>query len=152
MNEIGLADAQRIVAATLARKNAAAGKPLAVAVVDDAGNIKVVVREDGATMFRTDIAFGKAWGAVAMGAPSRTIAEVAQRSPNFVAALAAASGGKIIPVPGGVLIRDSNGKMLGAVGVSGDSSDRDEAFAIAGVAAAGLQPDPDTPAQGAASG
>ena len=148
MSGLSLADAQRIVALTLERKNTVAGKPIAVAVLDDSGNVKVLVREDGATMFRADIAFGKAWGAVAMGAPSRTIAQVAQANPSFVGALSAASSGKIIPAPGGVLIRDSSGKILGAVGVSGNFSDRDEAFVIEGILAAGLHVDPAAPAIG----
>ena len=87
-----------------------------------------------------------------MGAPSRTIAQVAQANPNFVGALAAASSGKIIPNPGGVLIRNGSGKILGAVGISGDSSDRDEAFAIEGISAAGFNADPAAPAMGAMNG
>lgn len=146
MGELRLADAQRIVALTLEHKKAAGGKALAVAVLDSSGNVKVLVREDGATMFRADIAFGKAWGAVAMGAPSRMIAQAAQHNPSFVGALAAASSGKIIPNPGGVLIRDGNGEIIGAVGISGDSPDRDEAFAIHGISAAGLTADPAAPA------
>ena len=146
MSELALVDAQKIVALTLEHKTAAGGRPVAVAVLDSSGHVKVLVREDGATMFRTDIALGKAWGAVAIGAPSRMIAEVAQQNPSFVGALAAASGGKIIPNPGGVLIRDGDGKILGAVGISGDLPDRDEAFAIAGITAAGLIADPAAPA------
>ncbi len=146
MSELALVDAQRIVALTLEHKAAAGGKPLAVALLDGSGHVKVLVREDGASMFRTDIAFGKAWGAIAMGASSRMIAQVAQANPNFVSALAVASGGRIIPNPGGVLIRDRGGVILGAVGISGDAPDRDEAFAIGGVSAAGWIPDPVSPA------
>lgn len=146
MSELRLVDAQRIVALTLEHKTSAGGKPLAVAVLDASGHLKALVREDGATMFRTDIAVGKAWGAVAIGVPSRMIAQVAQQNPSFVGALAVASSGKIIPNPGGVLIRDPNGKILGAVGISGDTADRDEAFAIHGITAAGLIADPAAPA------
>ena len=146
MSELRLVDAQKIVTLTLQHRTTAGGKPLAVAVLDSAGHLKALAREDGASMFRTDIAVGKAWGAVAVGAPSRMIAQVAQQNPSFVGALAVASSGKLIPTPGGVLIRDPSGKIIGAVGVSGDVADRDEAFAIEGITAAGLVADPAAPA------
>ena len=142
MTKLMLEQAERIANETLAAGSAANGRPLAVAVLDDGGHMKLMKRQDGAGLFRPDIAAGKAWGAVAMGAPSRMIGMISQQHPQFVAALTTLSGGRILPNPGGVLIRDASGEVIGAVGVSGDSADRDEAFAIAGIKAAGLTPDP----------
>jgi len=146
MGKLSLNQAEIIVNTALDARRAAGGMPLSVAVLDDGGHIKLLKREDGATLFRADIAIGKAWGAIAMGVSSRMIGQVAQQNPGFVAALNVAAQGKILPNPGGVLIRDaSSGEVLGAVGVSGDLPDRDEAFAIAAVNAAGLAPEPASP-------
>jgi len=99
-------------------------------------------REDGSGILRFEIAFGKAWGALGMGFGSRTYVERAKVNPAFVTALMAASGGRVVPVPSGVLIRDTGGQVIGAVGISGDTSDRDEICALAGIAAVGLTADP----------
>lgn len=144
MVKLTLELAEKIAAKTLEQSRSAGGKPLALAILDEAGHVKLLLREDGASMFRTDIALGKAWGAVAMGASSRVIAQVAQQNPNFVNSLVAASNGRLVPNPGGVLIRDG-GEIIGAVGVSGDMADRDESFAVAGIEAAGITADIGTP-------
>ncbi len=104
--------------------------------------MKAMKRQDGAGPFRPQIALGKAWGAVGMGAPSRFIEKLAQERPYFVNSLAAASGGRLVPVAGGVLIRDADGVIMGSVGISGDTSDNDETCAIAGIKAANLTPEP----------
>ena len=114
---------------------------LAVVVLDDAGHIKAVKREDGASMFRVDVAQGKAWGSVAMGCSSRALANRAKQNQNFFVTLAATAQGKLLPQQGGVLIRDANGNILGAVGISGASGDEDELCGAHGVEQAGLKPD-----------
>ena len=93
-------------------------------------------------MFRVDIGTGKAWGAVAMDEGSRGLAKKAKANPNFLNSLAVASGGRLLPNPGGVLIRDAGGDILGAVGISGDTGARDEGYAVSGIEAAGLVADP----------
>jgi uncharacterized protein GlcG (DUF336 family) len=142
MGRLTLEQASIIVDAAL-RKGAEMGfKPLAVVVLDDGGNMKAMKRQDGAGPFRPQIALGKAWGAVGMGAPSRFIEKLAQERPYFANSLAAASGGRLVPVAGGVLIRDTDAVIVGSVGVSGDTSDNDETCAIAGIKAANLTPEP----------
>jgi uncharacterized protein GlcG (DUF336 family) len=119
--------------------------PLAVAVLDAGGHLMAFAREDGAGIVRPQIAIGKAWGALGMGLGSRTLARRVADQPQqqaFFAALNAMSGGRVVPAAGGVLIRDAGGAVLGAVGISGDVSDKDEACALAGVAAAALVADP----------
>jgi uncharacterized protein GlcG (DUF336 family) len=119
--------------------------PLAVAVLDAGGHLKAFAREDGAGIVRPQIAIGKAWGALGMGLGSRTLARRVADQPQqqaFFAALNAMSDGRVVPAAGGVLIRDAGGEVLGAVGISGDVSDKDEACALAGVAAAALVADP----------
>lgn len=111
---------------------------LAVAVLDAGGHLIAFQREDGAGFFRVDIACGKAWGALGMGFGTRELAERAARYPTFVTTLASASQGRIIPSPGGVLIADAAGEIIGAVGISGDSGDNDEICAIAGIQSVGL--------------
>ncbi|MDD2659700.1 MAG: heme-binding protein [Methylococcales bacterium] len=112
--------------------------PLTVVVLDAAGHVKALQREDGATMIRQQIATAKAWGAVNMGVSSRSLAGVAAQRPDFMNALIDVADGKIMPVPGGVLIRDADNKLIGAVGISGDVSDQDERCAIAGIEASGF--------------
>jgi uncharacterized protein GlcG (DUF336 family) len=112
--------------------------PLTVVVLDAAGHLKALQREDGATVIRQQIATAKAWGAVNMGISSRSLAAVAEHRPDFMNALIGLSEGKIMPVPGGVLIRDKGNNILGSVGISGDSSEQDERCAIAGIEAAGF--------------
>jgi uncharacterized protein GlcG (DUF336 family) len=111
---------------------------LTVVVLDTAGHLKALQREDGASMIRQQIATAKAWGAVNMGVSSRSLAGVAAQRPDFMNALIDVAGGKIMPVPGGVLIRDAENNLLGAVGISGDVSDQDERCAIAGIEAVGF--------------
>lgn len=113
-------------------------RPLCVAVLDDGGNLKALKREDGASVLRPTIAIGKAWGAVGMGESSRSLANRLNERPAFLGALSDMSGGKVVPVPGGVLIMDGN-EIIGAAGASGATADEDEACVVAGIAAAGLQ-------------
>lgn len=137
-----LAQAQTIVAAALVEARRAGMKPLVVTVLDARGTTKALAAEDGTSLRRTDIAHGKAHGALALGMGSRAIAKRATEQAYFIAAVTHAAGGALIPVPGGVLVRDDEGALLGAVGVSGDTSDNDEIAALAGIAAAGLLGDP----------
>lgn len=117
-------------------------KPMTVVVIDAGGHVIVVEREDGSSNKRFEVALGKAHGALSLGMGSRALMERAEQQPYFIAAVTSAIGGSLVPVPGGVLVRDANGRVLGAVGVSGDTSDRDEAVAIAGIEAVDLTPDP----------
>lgn len=119
--------------------------PLAVVVLDAGGHVIAMKREDGCGIMRNDVAIGKASGALGMGLSSRQLRDRFADKPAFQSALAAASGGKFVPVPGGVLINDGNGDTIGAVGVSGDTSDKDEHCAIEGVKASGLYPNPPAP-------
>src|SRR5262245_20525711 len=144
MAGITLGQAMTIVEAALRRARETGCAPLAVAVLDDSGHLKTFAREDGAGIVRPQIAMGKAWGALGMGVGSRALARRLVEQPQsqpFFAALAAASDGRLVPVPGGVLIRDGAGALVGAVGISGDTSDKDEACALAGIQAAGLTGD-----------
>jgi uncharacterized protein GlcG (DUF336 family) len=136
-----LEQAQTILQAALAKARAMQYKPMGVAVLDASGNLKAFASEDGASMFRFDIARAKAWGAVGMGASSRTLMQRAQANPNFFVSLSATSDGKFLPQTGAVLIKDAEGHVLGAVGASGGTGDEDELICIAGVQAAGLQQD-----------
>ncbi len=117
-------------------------QPLTVAVLDAGGQLKAMKREDRSSLLRPEIAMGKAWGTLGMGFGGREFARrMAAGGGGFIQALAVASGGKIVPVPGGVLIRDAAGDIIGAVGISGDTSDKDEACCVAGIEAAGLAAD-----------
>lgn len=138
MTRLTLAQANQIIAAALDHSKNAGYQPMGVAVLDDAGNLKAFASEDGASMFRFDIARAKAWGAVGMGVSSRVLAERAKGNPNFFVSLSATSDGKFLPQPGAVLIKDASGQVIGAVGASGGTGDEDEAICIAGVEAAGL--------------
>jgi uncharacterized protein GlcG (DUF336 family) len=139
---VTLAQASTIVDVALkkARDNKLA--PLTVAVLDAGGHLVAYKREDNSGILRFDIAYGKAWGALGMGFGSRTLAGRAAKTPQFFTMLAAASGGRMVTNPGGVLIRDSGGAIVGACGISGDTSDKDEMCAVAGIEAAGLKADP----------
>ena len=134
--------AQKIVAGALADARARKFKPLAVAVLDARGAVKAFAAEDGTSLKRFEIASGKAHGAIAMGLGSRAIGKMATERPHFVAAVTHVVGGALIPVPGGVLVRDGAGALLGAVGISGDTTDNDEIAAVAGIQAAGCKADP----------
>jgi uncharacterized protein GlcG (DUF336 family) len=138
MPKLRLTQANRIVDAALAKAREMRIKPLAVAVLDEAGHVKAIQREDDASMFRVDVAIGKAWASVGMGASSRTLHERAQGNLQFYAALAATAQGKFLPQTGAVLIKDATGNILGAAGASGGTGDEDEAACIAGIEAAGL--------------
>ena len=137
-----LAQASTIIDIALATARDMELVPMTVAVLDAGGHLVAFKREDRSGILRYDIAYGKAWGALGMGFGSRTLYERAANTPQFFTALYAASGGRVVTNPGGVLIRDAEGEIIGAVGISGDTSDKDEACAIAGIEAAGLFADP----------
>ena len=137
MSDLTLEAAQTILAVALKSGREKKFKPLAVAVYDGRGALKALATEDGASLKRAEIAMGKAYGALSLGVGSRAIHKMAVDRPYFVAAATHAVGGQLIPAPGGVLIKDQQGAVLGAVGVSGDTSDNDEIAAAAGIEAAG---------------
>ncbi len=136
-----LAQALSIFTAALHHAEHGGLKPLAIAILDARGAQKLFVAQDGTSLKRGEIAIGKAHGAVAMGLGSRALHKMALERPYFIEAARDAVGGSLVPVPGGVLIRDAAGELLGAIGISGDTSDNDEAAAVAGIAAAGLKAD-----------
>ncbi len=142
MPQLTLEQAQAIIATALKYGTDQKLQPLAVVVLDARGVLKAFAAQDGTSLRRAEIAQGKAHGALAFGIGSRALAKRAATSPNFIAAVTHAVGGSLIPVPGGVLIRGADKQIIGAVGISGDNSDNDEAAAIAGIAAAGLVADP----------
>ncbi len=135
---ISLEQARTVIAAARAKGREMDLNPLTVVVLDAGGHLVAMEREDGSGYGRPEIAGGKAEGALAMGTSSRKLGDMAADRPQFMAALSAAWNGKLIPAAGGVLIKDAAGTLLGAVGVSGDLSDKDEEAAFAGIAAAGL--------------
>jgi uncharacterized protein GlcG (DUF336 family) len=141
MPTLTLAQANEIVTQALAKAREMKIKPITVVVLDEAGHLKAMQREDGASMFRYDVATGKAWAAVGMGASSRALAGRAKDNPNFFITLAATAAGKFLPQIGGVLIRDAAGNVLGAAGASGGTGEEDEAACVAGIEAAGLVAD-----------
>ena len=118
-------------------------EPMTVAVLDTGGHLIALKREDGSGILRVQIALGKGWGALGMGAPSRLLRDRLSDRLGFVAALTDASDGRFVPVPGGVLVLDQEDYILGAVGVSGDTSERDELCAINGIQGAGLRSQPE---------
>ncbi|HYF65451.1 MAG TPA: heme-binding protein [Herpetosiphonaceae bacterium] len=138
MATLSLEQATTIIDTALAEARERNFARLAVAVVDAGGHLIAFKREDGAGFARFDIAYGKAWGALGMGFGTRELAERGARFPAFVAAIASATQGRMIPSPGGVVILDAAGEAVGAVGISGDIGDNDELCAIAGIAALGL--------------
>lgn len=142
MATLKLAQATSLIDTALAEARRRGLAPLAVAVLDAGGHLLAFQREDGAGFLRVDIACGKAWGALGLGFGTRELAERATRLPTFVTALAAVSQGRAIPSPGGVIILDDGGEVVGAVGISGDTGDHDEVCALAGIAAVGLQARP----------
>ncbi|KQB52065.1 GlcG protein [Pseudomonas endophytica] len=141
MSALTLKVALNLTAQALSAGRAISASPLTVAVLDSGGHLLALQREDGASLLRPAIAIGKAWGAIALGKGSRLLALEAQQRPTFFAALNGMGQGDIVPVPGGVLIRDDHGHVLGAIGISGDTSDIDEQCAISAVEAQGLQAD-----------
>jgi uncharacterized protein GlcG (DUF336 family) len=138
MSRLTLAQASTIVDEALRKGRELGLAPLTVTVLDAGGHLVACKREDRAGILRFDIAFGKAWGALGMGMGSRALVARAEQQPTFITAIAAASHGRVVAVPGGVLIADADGETLGAVGISGDLSDKDEACGVAGIEAAGL--------------
>lgn len=133
-----LENANQIIGAAIGKARSMNLSPLTVVVLDQTGHLKAMQREDGASLIRQQIATAKAWGAVNMGISSRNLGVVADQRPDFMNALISVAEGKIMPVPGGVLIRDNQNNLLGAVGISGDVSDQDERCAIAGIESAGF--------------
>ena len=141
MTDLSLGDAQAILAAGLAHSRKSKFNPVAIAVLDARGALKAFAAEDGVSLKRAEIAHGKAYGALALGMGSRSLFKRAKEQPFFIAALGPVVGGSLVPVPGGVLIRDSRGALIGAVGVSGDSSENDETAASQAIIAVGMTPD-----------
>ena len=139
MTRLTLELALREIDGAVARATELACAPLTVVVLDAGGHDIALKRQDGSGILRADIARGKAWGALGMGFSSRELGERAQKVPHFFGALASVSQGRLVPVAGGVLIHDEERNVVGAVGISGDTSDRDEDCALCGVTAAGLQ-------------
>ena len=115
--------------------------PLTIVILDAGGHLKAMQRADNATFFRPQIAFGKAWGSLALGMASRTLFTIGEERPMFMNSLIGLADQKIVPVPGGVLVRDASGDVIAAVGITGDTSDNDEACAIAGIEAVNLVAD-----------
>ena len=142
---IGLAEASRIVDEALAHARVHRLQPMTVAVLDARGCILALKTEDGSSLLRPDIASGKAWSALAMGLGTRNLAARAAKLPSFFAALGTLAHGRVLPVPGGVLIRGGDGGVIGAAGASGDVADQDEACVLAGIGTTGLTADPGDP-------
>lgn len=140
MTLLTLDQAQTIVAEALKKAREMDFEPMTVCVVDAGGTIKAMSREDGSGLVRPDIAFAKAWGSVGMGLPGRELNRRNDIMPHFFNALNIVSQGRVVPMPGGVLIMN-DGVLVGAIGVTGDTPDNDEIAALAGVEAAGLTPD-----------
>jgi len=141
MAELTLDIARKILDVALAKGIEKKLKPLVVAVLDVRGCVKALAAQDGTSLLRSEIAHGKAYGALALGMGSRALFQRAQEQAYFIGAVNTLAQGRMVPVPGGVLIQDG-GVLLGAVGISGDTSDNDEACAIAGIEAAGLKANP----------
>lgn len=137
---ISLEEASTVVDVTLQEGVRRGFQPLTAVVLDPGGHLVAAKRSDGSSIMRVDVAFAKAWGVLGMGWPARELVERAQRMPQFFATLGVLAGGRMVPVAGGVPIRDGAGRLVGSVGVSGDNSDNDEACAVAGIEAAGLVP------------
>ncbi len=142
---LSLAEANAIVTEALRLGRAEGMLPLTVVALDAGGKPVALQSEDGSGLLRFDIAFGKAWGALGMGISSRLIRDRLATRPTFQAALAAASDGRFVPVPGGVLVQTGEGVTIGAVGVSGDTSEKDEYCAVEAIRSAGLAPEPAEP-------
>lgn len=138
MTSLSLDQSQLIIAAALNRGGELSLKPLTVAVLDSGGHLVALQRQDGSSLMRPQIAIGKAAGALALGLSSRKIAEMATERPTFAASLGHLAPQGLIPAAGGIIVTDSAGAIIGAVGVTGDTSDNDEICALTGIAAAGL--------------
>jgi uncharacterized protein GlcG (DUF336 family) len=141
MAQLTLKQANTIIEKGFAKAREMKIKPLGIVVLDASGHIVSAQREDGASMFRLDVAQGKAWAAVAMGASSKALAKRAKDNPNFFVTLAATASGKFLPQTGAALIKDKDGTIIGAAGGSGGTGEEDEACCVAGIEAAGLTAD-----------
>jgi uncharacterized protein GlcG (DUF336 family) len=141
MSALTLKQANMIIAKAFEKAREMKIKPLGVVVLDESGNIVSAQREDGASMFRLDVAKGKAWGAVAMGASSRALGKRARDNPNFFVSLSATSQGRFLPQTGAALIKTKDGTIIGAAGASGGTGDEDEACCVYGIEQAELVPD-----------
>jgi uncharacterized protein GlcG (DUF336 family) len=148
MSTVTLRQAERIIDAIIARGAALELRPLSVIVVEPGCKVKAFKKEDGASMIRFEMAHGKAYAALALGRSSKLVHQRAEERPIFMRYLIAASGEQIFPEGGGMLIRDDSGDVIGAVGVTGDTEDRDEELAVFGIHAAGLKTDDDCAAMG----
>ena len=138
MAELSISKSRSIIRGIFKKSREMELKPLSVIVLDAGGNVKAFEREDGASPGRFEIAHGKAYGVVMTGMSGSALKKRAEDQAYFVAALNGAFGGRVVPVPGGVLVRDSRERLLGAIGVTGDTSENDAEVAVAGVTAAGL--------------
>ena len=145
MQSLTLDQASIILETALSRGRELGFRPLTVAVLDSGGHLVAFKREDGSGILRPQIAIGKAWGSLGMGVSSRTLRDHLSDRPTFINALEVASQGRIFPVPGGVLILNQDQEIIGAVGISGDTSEKDELCAIEGIKAVGLECDPASP-------
>lgn len=141
LHSIDLETATKIVDAAILRGRELGFLPLTVVVLDDGGTVKAMKREDGSSLMRPDMAMGKAWGSLGFGAGIRVLHARAETTPVFINSLIEMSGGRVLPMPGGALIKNDAGRTIGAIGVTGDTADNDEICAVAGVEAAGLIPD-----------
>jgi uncharacterized protein GlcG (DUF336 family) len=139
MADLTLDTARKILDGALAKVIEMKFKPMVITVLDARGCVKATVAQDGTSLMRGEVAHGKAYGALAMGLGSRALFKRAEEQPFFIDAVNTMARGALIPVPGGVLIHDASGSLLGAIGISGDTSDNDEIAAVAGIEAAGLK-------------
>lgn len=145
MTRLTLKQADTIADETIKNGRQNGFAPLTVAVLDAGGHVVVLKRDDRSSIMRPELATGKAWGALGMGFGGRELARRAQKMPQFFNALNSISNGRMVPVPGSALLRDANGEIVGAVGVSGDTSENDELCLVPAVKAAGLTPDTGDP-------
>lgn len=139
MTEISLDTARTIIRETISKGRAEGFKPLSVVVLDTGGHLRAFEREDGASPGRFGIAHGKAYGSIMLGMAGRAQMARADQQAYFMAAMNGVFGGNVVPVPGGVLVHDAEGSIIGAVGVTGDTSDNDVIAAVAGIEAVGLK-------------
>jgi uncharacterized protein GlcG (DUF336 family) len=139
--ELSLADAKRIIEHAFIEQQKHGFKPMAIVVVGANGSIRASESQDGTSLIRPKIAHGKAYGAIALGMGSRALYERAKAEPFFIQAMNSLCDGALVPVPGGVLIRSEQGELIGAVGITGDTSGNDEICAVAGIEAVGFKAD-----------
>jgi uncharacterized protein GlcG (DUF336 family) len=139
LTTITIAQATQLLSAAMSKARSSGYKSMGIVVLDASGNIKASALEDGASMFRFDIARAKAWGAVGMGVSSRTLGQRAKDNPNFFVSLAATAEGKFLPQTGAVVIKDKQGEIIGAMGASGGTGDEDEEICTTAIESIGLQ-------------